>query len=810
MRRVKALVSGDIRCAATLRHKIPHTGALKSDEKLAGSKWRELGCDCWGFEGMWQAIVLRSRETRGRRRVLLVCAIAAAALVALLSTGAEAGTSKPSKGASLTLRLATGTQAEALRTKKLRVRVAANRATRVRLSAIVRRTVKLRKGRRATRSVKIAAQRTISLQAGKARTATLRLNRRGRQLLAGCTAQRITIVARGVRRSRALRLDSARCGKAPSVNVSPAAEAGPAGRCAADAPGGDWPFYSGTLEGHREQVKEKTITKDNVSDLGVAWKTATPDGGVIHSTPVVVGGCVFTATDLGNVYALNAQSGKVVWSRALGEGAEGSSTFEGAGIVGSPAVSGSLVYVGVTTPKASVLNALDRSTGELVWKRIVDTDEGGGLDSSPVPFNGMVFQAFKGPESTNHSKPGFVIVDGSRKGNGRILVKTHNVPEKDYAAGYRGGSIINTPAVDLQKKLVFAGTGNPASQKQHPITNALLKIDADPASPTFGKILASHRGTSDSYPAPQDVDSPTCQSEVQWPIGRYSCAQFDFNFLSSPNLWTASDGRRMLGGLQKSGVYTAVYADTMQRAWQATIGMPCFGCNLSSTAVDQNGIYVAVTGGNLYSLDRDTGAVQWATPLTGSFRYNGVAVANGVVYSLNDAAGTLQAFDASNGAPLFAHPFMQDNETPMHDMGNSSGVSVAHNMVFATSQWEGTSTLFALKLGATDAGGGGGGGGGGGEPPTGGGGGMPIATGPGATSYGYLTPIITMSKGTKLSYFNGDVVKHNVASPDGKFRSELADTGQSVPVAGTEKLDTGTYAFLCQPHPGMKGQLVVR
>ena len=101
----------------------------------------------------------------------------------------------------------------------------------------------------------------------------------------------------------------------------------------------------------------------------------------------------------------------------------------------------------------------------------------------------------------------------------------------------------------------------------------------------------------------------------------------------------------MFGGLQKSGVYTAIYTDTMERAWQATLGPPCFGCNLSSTAVDKNGIYVAVTGGNLYSLNRDTGAVQWATPATGSFRYNGLAVANGIVYSLNDATGTLQAFD---------------------------------------------------------------------------------------------------------------------------------------------------------------------
>ena len=721
--------------------------------------------------------------------------------MALLPSAAEATNGKSSRGPSLSVRIETKGQADALRTNRLRIRVVSRRPARVRLSATVRRRT-------------IAGKKTVRLQGRKARIVALRLSRRGRRLLAACTSRRVTIVAR-VRRGKAhrhksLRLDRARC----PAQGQPADRALP-GCAAPDSPGGEWPFYSGTLDGHREQPEEKSINTGNVSGLGVAWQSRTADGGVIHSTPVVVDGCVYTGTEFGNVYALNADTGKVVWSQALGEGTRGSSTFEGAGIVGSPAVADGLVYVGTTTPKASVLSALDQATGKVVWKRVIDEDDGGGVDSSPVPFKGMVFQAFKGDESSNHSNPGFVIVDGSRDGGGKILVKTHTVPPADYEAGYRGGSIINTPAYDRQRKLVFAGTGNPASQRQHPRTNSLLKIDADPASPTFGNILASHRGTSDSYPVPQDVDLPTCQTELQWPLGRFSCAQFDFNFLASPNLWTSSGGRQMFGGLQKSGVYTAVYTDTMERAWLAMLGPPCFGCNLSSTAVDENGIYVAVSGGNLYSLDRDTGAVQWATPLTGTFRYNGLAVANGVVYSLNDAAGALQAFDASNGVPLLAHSFGNETGTPMHDMGNSSGVSVARNMVFATSQSGNASTLFALKRGAS------GGGGGGGEPPPSGGpappgGGGPsagegiAATGPGATYYGYLTPFVIINKGGKVSYTNADAVRHNVASTQGLFRSALANTGETVTVDGTEKLEPGTYEFLCDPHPGMKGQLIVR
>jgi outer membrane protein assembly factor BamB/plastocyanin len=726
-----------------------------------------------------------------------ICAIVAVVLIALLPSAAEAAAKKPS----LSVRLTTGTQAQALRSKTLRVRLVARRAARVRVSAVVR---------RAKHSLGIVRPATVSLRRGQGRTASLKLTRRGRQMLGGCAAHRVTVVVRDLRHSRSqVRRSRALASGCSPATAAPAAMPGCADPDAAD---GEWPFYSGVLTGHREQAKEKAINISDVAKLGVAWQRKAPDGGVIHSTPVVANGCVYVGTDLGNVYALNADTGKVVWQRGLGEGGQGSNTFTGAGIVGSPAVNDGLVYVGATTPKESALSALDQATGAVVWKSVIDADPGGGLDSSPVPYNGMIVQAFQGDESSNHSNPGFTIVDGSRSGGGRILVKTHTIPPKDFQAGYRGGSIVDTPAVDLEHKLVFAGTGNPASVKQHPMTDSLLKIDANPASATFGTILASHRGTSDSYPFPMDVDSPACQTELQWPLGRFSCAQLDYNFLSSPNLWTNSQGRQMLGGLQKSGVYTAVYTDTMKQAWQATVGIPCFGCNLSSAAVDAHAIYVAVTGGNLYALNRDTGAIKWATPLTGGFHYNGLAVANGVVYSLNDGLGALQAFDASSGAPLLTHPFMQETNTPMDDMGNSSGVSVARDTVFATAQASGTSTLFALKLGAT------GGGGGGDQPPPSGApapGGGPtstgiIATGPAAPSYGYLTPVVVINQGQTASYTNLDTARHNVTSADHLFRSELADTGQTVTVPGTEKLKPGTYQFFCEPHPNMRAQLIVR
>lgn len=467
--------------------------------------------------------------------------------------------------------------------------------------------------------------------------------------------------------------------------------------CEPPGPGGDWPIYGNTIDNHRNQTAEESIGVSNVGKLELAWQLPMEDLSLIHSTPVVADGCVFVGTNSARVLAINIRTGQVVWDTNIGGAGEGN-YFVGAGIIGSPAVSNGLVYVAVTAENDSRVVAIDQVTGEIVWTSIIDSDSGGGVDASPVPFNGMILQGYQGDESSDHSNPGWVILDGSREGLGQVLVKTHTLPAADFAAGDRGGSVVDTPVIDLERKLAFIGTGNPASERQNERTNSLLKVDLDPTHATFGQVLDQVRGTSDSYPLPGDTASPVCNTNLQWPIGRYSCFEFDYNFLASPNLWTDGSGRVLMGELQKSGVYLAVDTATMEPVWRQTLGIPCFACNLSSSAVDDNAVYVATTLGNLYALNRDTGLPKWVVPLTGVFHYNGVSVANGVVYNVNDL-GILEAFDAKLGLPLLVHPFALDNHTLNNDLGNSSGLSIARNMVFVTSQpQDGGSSLFAFRL----------------------------------------------------------------------------------------------------------------
>jgi glucose/arabinose dehydrogenase/plastocyanin len=90
-----------------------------------------------------------------------------------------------------------------------------------------------------------------------------------------------------------------------------------------------------------------------------------------------------------------------------------------------------------------------------------------------------------------------------------------------------------------------------------------------------------------------------------------------------------------------------------------------------------------------------------------------------------------------------------------------------------------------------------------------------VVAGPLAQTAGFLTPSVTLAKGTQLTFTNLDAVAHNVASKevtdDGRrlFASPNVASGTAV-VEGAEKLDAGKYDFLCTVHPSMTGTLEVR
>jgi outer membrane protein assembly factor BamB len=481
------------------------------------------------------------------------------------------------------------------------------------------------------------------------------------------------------------------------VGTSALAEVG----CAdPDHPGGDWRSYGQDLENTRTQHLEERIGPDTVADLEVAWVFDTPSAGTgdvrafsgaANNTPIVGDGCVYVADSNGWIDALNADTGEVVWSTQVRIERQ---AF-GGGLVGSPALWDGQLLVIVNDLGQPYVESLDQWTGESLWKTRITPPElpEAMTNASVVVHDGLVFAGFSGASAPPPWPGGWSIINADPNSDrwdlGELVLTEHTIPWEDFEEhGYGGGSVWSTAAVDSETGYLYVGTGNPHSlQKEHHLTNSIVKIDFDPDRETFGTIVGAYKGQSDGY-----VDglnrTPVCEhfgDRLTYPgFGfSYGCGQLDLDFGASPNLFTDERGNRMVGALQKSGVFHTVHADTMSRAWTQVVGFPCLACNAASSAYDGGAVFTAAgPPGQLFALGGESGSVRWAGPLAGNIStYNPISVANGVVYSIT-GVGLVKAFDQETGLLLTALDLNEAAGDLQLSGSSSAGIAIARNRLY--------------------------------------------------------------------------------------------------------------------------------
>lgn len=101
------------------------------------------------------------------------------------------------------------------------------------------------------------------------------------------------------------------------------------GCATSESSGGEWRTYGRDLANSRTQFHEKTIAAADVPRLAAAWTFSTvANGGAgdITGTPVVADGCMYVATTRGWVFAVNADTGKMVWRAQVPYGGAVNST----------------------------------------------------------------------------------------------------------------------------------------------------------------------------------------------------------------------------------------------------------------------------------------------------------------------------------------------------------------------------------------------------------------------------------------------------------------------------------------------------
>ncbi|MEO7042737.1 MAG: plastocyanin/azurin family copper-binding protein [Gemmatimonadaceae bacterium] len=77
----------------------------------------------------------------------------------------------------------------------------------------------------------------------------------------------------------------------------------------------------------------------------------------------------------------------------------------------------------------------------------------------------------------------------------------------------------------------------------------------------------------------------------------------------------------------------------------------------------------------------------------------------------------------------------------------------------------------------------------------------------GIDNFAFKPPVLTVKRGTKVTWINSDDVPHLIVNVEGKFKqSSVLDTDQRY---STTLANPGTYNYYCSLHPKMQGKIIV-
>jgi outer membrane protein assembly factor BamB len=329
---------------------------------------------------------------------------------------------------------------------------------------------------------------------------------------------------------------------------------------------------------------ETLLSPSTVHNLVRLWEFPTGNAAVL-SSPAVVGGTLYVGSNAGSVYALNASSGRKLWSFTAGGAVDS-----------SPAVANGIVYFGSFDQRVYAVRASD---GALVWS----FNTKGRVESSPDVVNGVVYI-------------------GSDSGNVYALDARTGATLWKFAAG----SSADAPLA-VVNGVVYVST----------FAVSLYALNAA----TGAKLWSFAPGCC-------STGSPPAVANGVVYVGNDDGSLYAVNASTGKELWSYQTGANVHGsgpaiangvvyfGSIDHNVY-ALDASTGAKLW----GFATPGGVESSPAVANGVVYVGASG-FIYALNAASGAKLWSFH-TGASVNSSPAVVNGKLYvgSDNPAMGVL-------------------------------------------------------------------------------------------------------------------------------------------------------------------------
>ena len=228
------------------------------------------------------------------------------------------------------------------------------------------------------------------------------------------------------------------------------------------------------------------ITRENVPRLAPAWSFATGGHGGLESAPIVADGKLYLVNQENNVFALDAATGKLLWSYTYQPAKE---ALPGNGRARGLAIGFGMLYMGT---RENHLVALDAKTGKEMWNIGIENSAtcGCGISSAPLLVKNKVITGVTGGERAHR---GYISAFDAK--TGQLVWRFSTIPEpgqpgsetwKGDSWKLGGGSSWFTGSYDPELNLVFWGVGNPSSDLYggdrlgaNLYTDSLVALNAD-------------------------------------------------------------------------------------------------------------------------------------------------------------------------------------------------------------------------------------------------------------------------------------------------------------------------------------------
>jgi polyvinyl alcohol dehydrogenase (cytochrome) len=457
----------------------------------------------------------------------------------------------------------------------------------------------------------------------------------------------------------------------PSPTAAPICSTTPPIRDPAAGP--SWIGWGNGFRNMRYQTaNEAGLTAADLPRLTLKWAFGFPAARSGRSQPTVGGGRLLVAGEGGEVYSLDPETGCQHWMFRAQAGVRTSitiGTYAGEGAEGPYAA-----YFG--DARANVY-AVDLLTGLQLWTRRVDDHSLAGVTGSPVFHLGRVYVPVAGlGEEIQAGNAQYECctfrgsVSALDANSGDVIWKTYTTdpPARrgENAAGTprwgpSGGGVWSAPTLDLERRVLYVGTGNGYSDPPQPYTNAVVALDM-----RTGEIRWAFQATKG------DVWNLACTS------GGDNCPPAsgpDFDFGSSPMLATRPGGGDLVIAGQKSGMAYALDPDADgELVWEYRAGRGSMAGGIQwGPATDGERAYFAVSdsavgpaeAGGLHAVNIATGQAAWSTPpqppACGALgpqchgaQSAAVSVMPGIVFS-GSSDGAMRAFDSETGAVVWTY-----------------------------------------------------------------------------------------------------------------------------------------------------------